>query len=269
MFDPAAVKEKCNGMLSPAVYGRIYELAKNAPGESFIEVGAAHGAATICLGSALRDSCRAGKVYSFEKITGGSRERFGSFDTNKRIIEENIAFFGLGDRIVMNYGLVEDLATVIPERADFGLLMLDADGRIDRDFSLFFDKLADNAVMIIDDVAPQVRVKTASGSLNARRVFVDQKHRLSNLLVDFFTRQGMIEGAMLEGTWVGKKSGDHFDPKLWSSIVEQYRELVFADAPYEVVPGGFRGMLARQAKRVLPGPIVQRLRRFKSQHSVA
>jgi len=263
MFNPAAVKEKCNGMLSPSVYGRIYDLAKNAPGESFIEVGAAHGAATVSLASALRDSGRVGKVYSFEKITGGSRERFGNFDANKTIIEDNIACFGVGDRIVMNYGLVEELATVIPERNDFGLMMLDADGRIDRDFSLFFNKLADNAVIIIDDVSPAVRVRTTSGTLNTRRVFVDQKHRLSNLLVDFFTREGMIEGTMLGGTWMGKKIGGHFDQQLWSGIVEQYRELVFAEAPYEVVVGGFRGLLARQAKRVLPEAMVRRIRRLK------
>ena len=178
MFDPAAVKEKCNGMLSPSEYGRIYDLAKNAPGESFIEVGAAHGAATVSLASALRDSGRVGKVYSFEKITGGSRERFGNFGANKTIIEDNIACFGVGDRIVMNYGLVEELAPVIPGRKDFGLMMLDADGKIDRNFSPFFDKLADNAVTIIDDVSPAVRARTTHGALHARRVFVDQKHRL-------------------------------------------------------------------------------------------
>ena len=73
----------------------------------------------------------------------------------------------------------------------------------------------------------------------------------------------MIKGAMLEGAWIGEKVGGHFDQQLWSGIVEQYRELVFADAPYEVVAGDFRGLLARQAKRVLPKPIVQPIRPIK------
>jgi predicted O-methyltransferase YrrM len=262
MFDPVMVKIKCNGMLPADVYQRIYDLARSAPGGLFVEVGAAHAAATVCLASALRDSGRQEKVYSFEKIVGGSRKKFGDFETNKRIIEENISFFGLSSHIVMNYGLVEDLARTIPEGAPLGLMMLDADGRIDRDFSLFFNSLVRKAVIVIDDVAPVVRVRATSRALAVHQVSVDQKHRISQLLVDYFVSHGMIEGEMVAGTWFGRKVGGSFEQNLWPGIVEQYRALVFASAPYELMPGGFRGLVALQAKRVLPEPVVQRVRRL-------
>ena len=80
-------------------------------------------------------------------------------------MENPIAFSQLGDQIVMKCGLAENLATIIPEKDDFGLMMLDADERIDRDFGLFFDKFASaNGVFMMAHVSSAVRVRTASGS---------------------------------------------------------------------------------------------------------
>lgn len=51
-FNAKEIKQKCNGMLSAEMYHRIYEYAAKAPAGNFIEIGAAHGAATVCLGLA-------------------------------------------------------------------------------------------------------------------------------------------------------------------------------------------------------------------------
>lgn len=64
-------------MLPVEVYQRLYEAALAAPDRNLVEVGCAHGAGTVCLAAGLRDSGREGRVYTFEKIVGGTREAYG------------------------------------------------------------------------------------------------------------------------------------------------------------------------------------------------
>ena len=93
------VRKACNGMLPLHVYERIFETAKTSSGTTFLEVGTAHAAGTVCLALGLQASGRAGKVYTFEKILGGSRERYGDYDENIAIIRNNLAEFGVADTV--------------------------------------------------------------------------------------------------------------------------------------------------------------------------
>jgi predicted O-methyltransferase YrrM len=108
------IQRRCNGMLAPEVYQRIYEVARGAEPGSFIEVGAAHAASTVSLACALRDAGREGRVYAFEKLVGGSRDRYGDAARNRAIIEGNIAHFGLGERVQMIYGTSSECAHEVP-----------------------------------------------------------------------------------------------------------------------------------------------------------
>ena len=115
-FNANAVRKRCNGMLSSAIYEKIHETAKSAPNGSFIEVGVAHGAATVALASALSTP---GIVYSFEKIIGGSREQFGGFEENKRIITGNIRVFGLEKKVQFAFGDVSKDYAIVPKDRDY------------------------------------------------------------------------------------------------------------------------------------------------------
>jgi hypothetical protein len=190
----AEIRTRCNGMLDPDIYLRLYELAA-ACGGAIVEVGAAHGAGTVALALGLKESGLNGRIYSFEKMTGGSRDRFGSFDDNLSIIRNNLTNYGVEDRVELLVGGVEKLHDKVPTDAPIELLVLDADGWIDRDFSLFFDRMSPNATIVIDDCEDRTPVRLlASGECE-----IQTKYRRTWYFVRYFERIGAIARDELKG----------------------------------------------------------------------
>lgn len=262
-FDASAVKERCNGMLPVEVYQRIYEVAVAAPAGNLVEVGCAHGAGTVCLAAGLRDSGRAGTVYTFEKIFGGTREAFGGIDENVRIIRGNFEHFGLADRIELLIGDVEDRAQEVPSDVPIGLLCLDADGAIDRDFALFYDQVEEGAPIIVDDVMDRTRVKPIGRTRLNRSLKVDQKHRLTFRLLDLFRDKRLLDAGEVRGsdTWFGRKSPARFadvDPR---EILRVYRSMTFTDAAISLVP--MRDEIAATLGKILPRATIEKLKNLE------
>ena len=260
MFSAKDVKSKCNGMLPVSVYQEIYDTACACPGICFVEVGTAHAAATVCLARALKDTNRSGKVYSFEKILGGSREQYGDVERNIEIIRGNIDHFGVSDYVELIIGDVRECADRVPSRAEIGLLLLDADGCIDRDFEIFYDRVKSGGAVVIDDVQDRV-ILTRNGwrGLNFK-YRIDQKHRLSHEFLSLFQSKGLIDRGSFcgEATWHGKKLDATMADVTREEILAVYRRLVFADAERSFIP--FRPALGRFVRRALPEDVVNTLR---------
>ena len=266
VFNAEQVKKRCNGMLTEAVYQRIYESAHRAPLGHAIEVGAAHGAATVSLAQAIRDTGGGRKVFSFEKIVGGSREKYGTYSRNEQILRENFRYFGVEDTIKLIVGDVRECAHHIEDDSRFGLMMLDADGCIDRDFKLFFDRLVPDGLVIIDDIADRVRLKRLGLSGLSVKYKVDQKHRLSFLLLELFQRNGLLDAGELVGgtTWFGRRLDVPMCQVPDEEIREIYRSLVFADAKISSVP--FRKTVALLGKSILSQAMIRSLKGFETGH---
>lgn len=223
--DFAEIRRRCDGMMSAEVYEQVYDAALAAPGEVFVEVGTAHGAATVCLALALRNSGRAGRVYSFDRFGRGGRAPYAN-GRNLEIARASLAAFGVADMVEIIPG---DIGKVdVPASIDgAGLLMLDCDGRIDRDFAAFYDRLRPGATIIIDDCADRVRAASRKGRLR-----IDQKHRLTFLLTSSAVKHGLIrETGMANETWIGVKGDRRFVDWPQASVLNAYRRLVFVDAP--------------------------------------
>ncbi len=265
MLDAAAVKETCNGMLPVRTYERIYQRALEAGDGIVVEVGTAHAAATVCLARALKDSGRQGRVYTFEKIFGGTREAFGGVTENERIIRENLARFDVEDVVELIIGDVRDEAHRVPDDQPIGVLFLDADGRIDRDFNLFFERVSLGGQVFIDDVRNEARIGLSGMGAAKARLKVDQKHKISHLLLEIFKRHGLVGDGEFVGpdTWTGPKVADTLADVDPEEIMEAYRELVFADADLSLVPG--RRLAKRLAKRLLPGSVVTSIQNRRDQ----
>jgi predicted O-methyltransferase YrrM len=233
---------QCDGMLSPAIYQHIYEAALASEGGLMVEVGTAHGAATVALALGLRDSGRSGRVVTF------GRER-------SDIVKRNLREFGVEHLVEVVTGDVGYTASAVPHSAKISVLLLDADGRIDRDFIEFFNRVVTHGVVIIDDCVDVVRLHRTGFTSMA----IDAKMRLTYLLLSHFKSKGIISmGCQLRHTYFGEKLCNFpYDFDL-ADILEVYRQLIFTSAKV-TAPQGFRRVGLRFIKALSPA-FAQRLR---------
>jgi predicted O-methyltransferase YrrM len=250
------IKQTANGLLSAAIYSQLYELARSTRAKTIVEIGTAHGAATIAFALGAKESGIRSHVYTVDPFGGfSSRTKFGSVEDNLKIVEGVFARFGVAGDVTVVVGTSKDLIDRLPN-STIDLLLIDADGRIDRDLALLFDRLADHAAIVIDDVDGAVRLTRFDN-----RVYCDQKHRLTRLVVDRLIAAGyLIEERIVESTGFYTK-GTGSAAAIEAHALPAYRELVFSNIDHIAEPKrpkGFRPWV----KDVLPFavPIYRRIK---------
>ncbi len=199
LFDPLLVKKKANGMLSIDVYNEMHLAAqKTKEGTTILEIGTAHGAGTISLALGMHPK---NKIVSIDKITGGSRDKFGTLEENKAIIKNNFKYFNVDKVIDFYIGTSSKVALRLPKDMTFSMLVIDADGAIDRDFELFYNQLLPGSSIIIDDYFDNIRIKH-----NKKKIFIDQKFRLTHMLISFMEQKKLLEKyKVIDSTYFGIK----------------------------------------------------------------
>ena len=81
------------------------------------------------------------------------------------------------------------------------MLLIDADGAIDRDFELFYNKLFPGSSIIIDDYFDNVRIKKDKNFIS-----VDQKFRLTYMLIDLMEQLNLLKKVkVIDNTYFGIK----------------------------------------------------------------
>ena len=224
-FDAFAVKKKANGMLSIDVYQEMYHLAQKVEqNTTILEIGTAHGAGTISLALGSQGKNR---IASIDKITGGSRDKFGTLEENKVIIKNNFKYFGVEKVIDFYIGTSTEIAPHLPEELTISMLVIDADGAIDRDFELFYNKLLPGSTIIIDDYSNYVRIKK-----DKKITRIDQKFRLTHMLVSFMEQASLLKkNKVIDSTYFGIKPQNQKDDVNFSQYDFRpiYRNLTFAN----------------------------------------
>ncbi len=222
--DFLALKMRTNGLLDPKIYSRIHELSSEVSGD-IVEVGTAQGAATIAAALGAPDGV---KIYTVDKIAAADWSN--SADVKKQIdaVINNFEFFGVKDKIVFIAGRSEDLKYHLDSLREIGMLILDADGAIDRDFSLYFNELSDNAAIVIDDYRPNyIHAVRTTG----KGIYVDQKFRLTALFIEYFEEKGLIAREnLIKYTYFGRKVKNtkfNFEDHT-QNILSIYRKLTFS-----------------------------------------
>lgn len=224
------IRCQCDGMMRQEVYRKIYETAYRTNGQTFVEVGTAHGAATICIALGIKNSGKSSSIlYTFDTFLGGGRSAYKrDKQQNINILKENLEKFKVDKFIKIIDGNISQTHASLKDEEKIDFLILDADGQIDRDFCFFYEKLIDNAPIIIDDFSERSRITVSSKSPEKGKI--DQKHRLTYLLTKSAIKAGLIaEDKIVNQTWFGKKAGDKL-LKNWSrtEILNAYRALIFA-----------------------------------------
>jgi len=199
LFDPLLVKKKANGMLSVDVYNQMYsEAQKTKQGTTILEIGTAHGAGTISLALGMHSKNR---VVSIDKIIGGSRDKFGTLDENRTIIENNFKYFNVEKVIDFYIGTSTKVALNLSKDMALSMLVIDADGAIDRDFELFYNRLLPGSSVIIDDYFDSVRIR-----YEKKKTYIDQKFRLTHMLISFMEQEKLLEkNKVIDTTYFGVK----------------------------------------------------------------
>lgn len=230
--DLKAQVESANGMLPFAVYEEIYRTAQCSNAQSIVEVGTAHGAATIALALGAASRGPGYSVWTVDRLGGrfSSRCRYGTAKQNETIVMENLRRAGVGERVRLFVGSSDDFVAAgqCPEKID--LVMLDADGRIDRDLMHFYRKMPVGAPLIIDDVDSEIYLSRSFEGAP----YVDLKHRITNLLISAFADAGFVRiEKRIENTAFLRRGDRDYDERVFLEIsLPCYRELVFADASH-------------------------------------
>ncbi len=214
-----------NGMLDLEVYREIFHTAARHRPTNIVEVGTAHGAATIALGLGAASKKTEFKIWTIDRLGGrfSSRSAFGSPADNELIVKKNIRLAGLEGSVCLFVGSSDEFteSDQCPEQID--LLMLDADGRIDRDLIYFYPRLVAGAPIIVDDVDRGVFLsRNQSGT-----PFIDCKHRITALLLEQFERADYIHRINRVGnTAFCQRSAKPFNLEEFKSIaLNAYRDL--------------------------------------------
>lgn len=251
-FEDIAVR--CAGMLAPAIYRRLYETAFNAPDGFIVEIGTAGGAGTASLALGLQHSGKSGRVVTVDR----GRRRTGGGDPAgyREGVKASLRHYGVADRVDLVIGEAADAVKAVPDSAAISVLVIDADGAIDRDLKAFFDRVLPGGDVIIDDCLDVVRVHR-TGLFD---VTVDAKMRLTQLLLTYFKQKGLLsEGTQIKDTYFGKKVQDFAQAGISDdAILAIYRELIFSSA--RVMPVFVdRTMVVRLMNLISPA-LTQRLR---------
>ncbi|WP_206756961.1 class I SAM-dependent methyltransferase [Tolypothrix sp. FACHB-123] len=144
----------------------MYDLCCQLPDLDIIEVGGATGTGSVSLAWALKDQEKQSKLIVVEKCEGGTRVDVGGYAENLELIQSHFSKFGVSEQIrlfpkELTFENGEEAISLIktPKLAAF---IHDADGRIDRDFYLFWPLLCEGGLIIIDDYANEANYQPIS-----------------------------------------------------------------------------------------------------------
>jgi predicted O-methyltransferase YrrM len=253
------IKACAGGMLPLAVYVKLIEMARTCGGGTIVEIGTAQGAATIALAHGARAGGRPFRVFTSDPFDRGTRLLVGDVAENEALVRSGFERFGVTDNIHLVIG---ETAALIAEADPYEirLLLIDADGQIDRDLSLLYDRLAHDGLIAIDDVDDAVYLYDVNGVWT-----IDQKHRLTHLLCAELVRRGALLPLETVGqTAFFRKGATRLSSEDWATIgLASYRALVFASLDQRQV--GFAAAVKRMVSRRLPS-VLRIYRRIRYQH---
>lgn len=259
MIDPAEVKEKCQGMLPPAVYQRIYQTALQNDAPVFLEIGTFFAATTVCLARAVKDAGKNTKIYTIEKVAERIKHNIGGTNENLERIRANLAYFEVDDVVEVLMGSSEDCAPQVPQDAPIGLMFVDADGRLDRDMRLFYDRLAPDADIMFDDINDAILIWRRQDPEGAGLYRIDAKHKISFELLNAFREAGLVSGGEILGnTYFGRKLERSFSDLSPEAVLKCYHNLVLTNGRMK------RPSLKKQIRSVMPAGLVSHLRKLTS-----
>jgi len=223
-LDFKKLEKEASGAWGAHIYSALYYAAEKVTDGRIIEVGTGRGAATIVLARAAM-ATGAATVISIDNI---DQDPVNHAAIEKALdeIESNFKAFDVAEHVEFLVGPCEKAALQLPRDLKTGMLVLDADGAIDRGFSLFYNSLIPGAPIVINAYDE----KYAGRKAQSEHVYLDPRKRLTTSLVTYFERLGLLEkDKVLEEVYFGRKPANVTKDVEFnlSEIMKFYRDLVF------------------------------------------
>lgn len=225
----------CNPMVARWKMRRLHEFLRDHGSiRTVVEVGTGHGALTVLIADALVASKSNTVIYTFDRITGGSREAFGTFEENARIIRDNLSRFEVETRVRPVFGDVASTHAVVGPYDPIDLLVLDADGRIDRDLMIFWSRMEPGSLVVLDDAAGPLVAGVPSLLPQIIRGFrVDGKNHVTSHIERRLVADGHLEPiASLGDLHILRKRGSRDDELSASYFLDIYRSVIPAPVAF-------------------------------------
>ncbi len=215
-------------MLPDHVYEELHKAAIALDEGDVVEIGTAHGAATTAIALGLLQKKSPNLIYTVDTYGGrfSSRSAYGSPEDNIQIVNNNFAKTGIAHIVKMFKGTSEEFVKGGTCPDDISMLMLDADGKIDRDFLLFYNRVKPGGLIVIDDADDAIHLSVSSTG----EPFVDLKHRITHILISRLAEEGFIKDLnMISNTLFCRSTGKKIHKDFFLQIaIESYRELVLS-----------------------------------------
>ncbi len=223
------LRKQTNGMLWPIVYKTIYEQCRQLPDLDIIEIGGATGAGSIALAWGMKESNKQSRLIVVEKCEGGTRSDVGGYTENLALIQEHFKQFDTGDKITLfphelTFDNGHEVISLVNTK-EIAALIHDADGRIDRDFFLFWNLLKPGGLIIVDDYANEPKYKPISERHPQGGTKSVMTYRLLNQMIQW----GLFKTSKKIGkTIFGYKPADadysRFDLEICNQIIENVQK---------------------------------------------
>ena len=153
------IRSITDAMLALDALEALYAAAASVSRGVYVEIGPAQGGSTVAIALGRRAAGRRETIYTADVFKGSAALKSKSVDTNVRVLKRNLRQFDVDEDIEVVVAGRDDLATAVPADAEIGLLFIDADGALDRDLALFYDRVAPGGGIAIDDCEDKVSDK--------------------------------------------------------------------------------------------------------------
>jgi len=153
------IRSITDAMLSTSALKGIYEAAREVSRGVYVEIGPAQGGSTIAIALGRRAAGRRDTIYTADVFKGSAALKTTNVDANVDVLSRNLKQFGFGEGVEVIVVGRDDIETAVPIDAEIGLLFIDADGALDRDFAQFYDRVTPGGFIILDDYEQRISDK--------------------------------------------------------------------------------------------------------------
>jgi len=146
------IKKITDGYLAPESYKELYLLAFNAPKGVVVDIGPAQGGSTISLALGRKKAGKLSKIYSIDTFCHSEAlKSMNSIEDNVNTLRTNLRHFSINENVDILIAGTDNIKEKTMGNEPIAVLFIDADGALDRDFNLFYNRLCPGAIIILDD----------------------------------------------------------------------------------------------------------------------